>query len=649
MKSETQPSKSLGVRIALGVVAFALLGGMTFTFLPYLQQGGLSQNDGTPAFKVNDQTVTEEDIKAFQSRSAIFNNTEGMIGDDLKRVMVSYLIQEAALKDDASSVKIANSEVQKIIDDYRKANNLQDRQKWREFVTNQLQTTEPKLREDLRNNLRIQKRSEEVKASATVTDPEAKLFYEAFKDQFKSEPRVVARQIVVKDQAKAADLLKQARAGADFAKLATENNTGDLAKTAGAVGATGTETEPKEVAKLAFPEAVSTAVFALKAPGLTDVIKDGSNFYIVKVEKILPAAAKTFDEAKNDVMTRAKAFKEAQVVEAWQESVVKNAKVEFIDSKWKVEDPIVAVVDKQNVKYSEVLNTLYSNQQISQFIQPGNAQAESFVNQFFKPQAVESLINQYAAVEIAKKLNQPFIGGRAQLEAELVAYQGRNETVTEAEIEAFYKQNQTQYAVPGSASLKEASFKDKNKALAFRDSFVKGGKDFTKDAGKAGATVNETGTVTDTSSNVSPVILQSIFKSGRLTGAGEGSVSDVLEVDKKFVVAYVSDLVKPSVKTLAEVHDDIREQVLQQKISQKGQAFITAERKKLKVENKLQDILKAQQTEVDAANPKTLEDSQKDSGSAGGTNSGGETSGTENKDSGTTGTENKDSGSTNNQ
>lgn len=257
---------------------------------------------------------------------------------------------------------------------------------------------------------------------------------------------------------------------------------------------------------------------------------------------------------------------------------------------------------------------------------------------------MESLINQYAAVEIAKKQNQPFIGGRAQLEAELVAYQGRNETVTEAEIAAFYKQNQAQYAVAGNASLKEATFKDKSKALAFRDSFVKGGKDFTKDAGKAGGTVNETGTVTDTSSNVSPVVLQSVFKSGRLTSAGEGSVTDVLEVDKKFVVAYVSDLVKPSVKTLAEVHEDIRAQVLQQKISQKGQAFITAERKKLKVENKLEEVLKAQQTEVDAANPKTLEDAQKDTGAGSGTDAGGNTSGTDKKDTGSTGTEN--SGST---
>ncbi|WP_229684799.1 peptidylprolyl isomerase [Deinococcus roseus] len=615
---------------------------MTFTFLPYLQGGGLSQTKGTPAFKVNDQTVTEEDIKAFQGRSAIFANTEGMIGDDLKRVMVSFLIQEAALKDDAAKVKVANSEVQKIIDDYRKANSLQDRQKWRDYVTTNLQTTEPKLREDLRNNLRIQKRIDEVKASATVTDPEAKLFYDAFKDQFKSEPKVVARQIVVKDQAKAADLLKQAKAGADFAALARANST-ENAKNDGAVGASGTSTEPTEVAKLAFTEAVSTAVFGMTAPGLTDVIKDGNNYYIVKVEKVVPAAAKTFEEAKNDVKEKAKAFKEAQVVEAWQESVVKNAKVQVIDSKWKVEDPDVAVVDGQGIKYSNVLNSLYSNQQISQFIQPGNAQAESFVNQFFKPQAVESLINQYVAVEIARNLKEPYIGSRQQVEAEMVSYQGRAETVTEADIAAFYKQNQTQFAVAGSAGLKEATFKDKAKALAFRDSFIKGGKDFTKDAGKAGGTVNETGTITDTSSNVSPILIQSIFKSGRLTAAGEGSLTDVLEVDKKFVVAYVSDLVKPSVKTLAEVHDQIRDQVLQQKVTQKGQAFIAAERKKLKVENKLETVLKAQQTEVDAANPKTLEDSQKGTENAGaGTGTGTESTGAGTESTGTNDTKKTD-------
>ena len=65
MKSETQSTKSLGLRLALGAVAVLMLGGMTAVFIPFIQNGGLSQTNGTPAFKVNDQTVTEEDIKAF--------------------------------------------------------------------------------------------------------------------------------------------------------------------------------------------------------------------------------------------------------------------------------------------------------------------------------------------------------------------------------------------------------------------------------------------------------------------------------------------------------------------------------------------------------------------------------------------------------
>lgn len=637
MNSEPTSTKSLGLRLTLGAVAVLLLGGMTAAFIPLLRNGGLSQQSGTPAFKVNDVTVTEEDIADFQKNNQIFSTTEGMIGDDLKRVMISYLIQENVLKDDAAKIKISGKEVDEQIDSIRKSNGLEDSQKWKDALNN-AGLTETLLKQRIRDSLRIQKRGEEVRASAAaVTDAEAKLFYEAFKDQFKSEPRVVARQIVVTDAAKAADLLKKAKAGEDFAALARENST-ELAKNDGAVGATGTETTPKESAKLAFPESVANVVFGLTKPGLTDVIKDGSKFYIVKVEKVLPAAAKTFDEAKNDIMEKAKVFKEGQVVEAWQENAVKNAKVEYINTKWKVEDPIVAVVDGNNIKYSQILTTLYTNQQISQFIQPGNSQAEGFINQFFKPQAVESLINQYVAVEVAKKLNQPFIGNRAQVEGALVAYQGRNETVTEADIAAFYKQNAAQFAVSGSASLKEATFKDKNKALAFRDSFLKGGKDFTKDAGKAGATVNETGTITESSSEVNPVIIQSVFKSGRLTSAGEGSLTDVLEVDKKFVVGYVSDLVKPTTRSLDEVREQIRTQLQQQKVTQKGQAFLAAERKKLKVENKLADVLKEQQTQVDAANPKQLEDANKDAGE----NAAGENAGAGETGSGSSNTEKKD-------
>lgn len=76
-------------------------------------------------------------------------------------------------------------------------------------------------------------------------------------------------------QTKANDLVKQARGGADFAELAKTNSDD---KTSGEKGGEYPMIHPG-------PDPVRTAIFAAKPGDITDPIKQGTSFYIIKVEE----------------------------------------------------------------------------------------------------------------------------------------------------------------------------------------------------------------------------------------------------------------------------------------------------------------------------------------------------------------------------
>jgi parvulin-like peptidyl-prolyl isomerase len=94
-----------------------------------------------------------------------------------------------------------------------------------------------------------------------------RFYFEAHQENYKTEPRVQARQIVVDDKKVAEEVLAKAKAGEDFTALAKKYSKVG-AEQGGALGAAPGESAPKPVTKVVFPEKVAEAVFALKGPGL---------------------------------------------------------------------------------------------------------------------------------------------------------------------------------------------------------------------------------------------------------------------------------------------------------------------------------------------------------------------------------------------
>nr|WP_246581008.1 peptidylprolyl isomerase [Deinococcus aestuarii] len=576
---------------------------MAYQFTPNVGSLFGNRQQGTPALKVNGQTVTVEELEAIRRGNPVLGSVEtGVLADDFKTFVVSQAVRQHLFQQAVGDIDVSRADVNAEVQKVREANNLNDNKAW----TDALQgagLTDATYRTQVRSQLAIQRKVEDLqKTAAPATDAEARAYYDLNPQAFQSDARIVGRQIVVADKAKAQSLLAQVRGGADFATLARQNST-EFKDRGGALGPV-ENGAPRPVAQVALPAEVGAAAFALTQGGVTDVVESGGKFYIVKVERFLPPAVKPFDEAKADAATAVTEQKKNAVVERWATDLERGAKVEAVDPNWKTENPTVAQVAGQKIPYSDVVAQVVQNQQFASLLgQVPGEQAAGLVNGILKPQVVEGLISGYGAEKLVQDRKLPLTGTRQELAAALAAYGARDVKVTDADIQAFYTQNRQQFETPGSATVAEASFPDRAKATAFRQGW-NGQGSFVAAASRAGGTVSERGSVTAGGETLGEELNAAVFTSRNLRDVGEGSLSEVVPVGQRFSVAYVTDLKPGATQPLAAVRAQIQDQVLAQKRQEAGQAYLAREIATLGPVNNLQQVLAAQEKRVAAQAPK---------------------------------------------
>jgi peptidyl-prolyl cis-trans isomerase D len=148
-----------------------------------------------------------------------------------------------------------------------------------------------------------------VEESLAVSDAQVRARYSTSMDNFRMPERVHARHILLKTtgksdaekkalQAKAQDLLKQLKAGADFADLAQKNSedtgTGQRGGDLGWV-----------VRGQTVPEFEKT-VFSLKPKEMSNVVTTEYGYHMVQVLEKEPARVKPFEEVKADLIKELK-------------------------------------------------------------------------------------------------------------------------------------------------------------------------------------------------------------------------------------------------------------------------------------------------------------------------------------------------------
>ncbi|MBZ5596574.1 MAG: peptidylprolyl isomerase [Acidobacteriia bacterium] len=157
-----------------------------------------------------------------------------------------------------------------------------------------------------------------LEQSINPTDADLRRLYDAQKDQFRTQERVQVRHILLKTagkppdedakmRAKADDLLKQIKAGTDFAALAGKNSEdpGSAAK-GGDLGwiVRGQTVKPFE-----------DAAFSLKPKETSGVIKTEYGYHIIQVLQHEQAHQNTFDEVKSQIADQLRKQRASQIMQ----------------------------------------------------------------------------------------------------------------------------------------------------------------------------------------------------------------------------------------------------------------------------------------------------------------------------------------------
>lgn len=172
---------------------------------------------------------------------------------------------------------------------------------------------------------------EKIGASINLSDDELRKLYASSLDRYRTGERVMARHILLMTQnksaddtkkleAKAADLLKQVKGGADFAEIAKKNS--DDPGSAPKGGDLGWVTKGQMV-----PNFEATA-FSLKKGEISNVIKTEYGFHIVQVTDREDARVKPFDEVKAELATESK----KQLVFDRMQSSIEQARAALVKS-----------------------------------------------------------------------------------------------------------------------------------------------------------------------------------------------------------------------------------------------------------------------------------------------------------------------------
>jgi peptidyl-prolyl cis-trans isomerase C len=196
--------------------------------------------------------------------------------------------------------------------------------------------TEKELEEFARKEIYINNLIEnEIASKITVTEADAKKFYDDNAEKFKQPETVQASHILIgidpkasadeknKAKEKAAALLKRAKAGEDFAKLAKDNSTCPSAAQGGNLGYFG---------KGQMVPTFETAAFSLKSGEISEVVETQFGYHIIKVTDKKPAGTVPFADAKKEIIDYLKIQIIQQDISKYVEKLRKEAKIEIMNS-----------------------------------------------------------------------------------------------------------------------------------------------------------------------------------------------------------------------------------------------------------------------------------------------------------------------------
>ncbi len=261
---------------------------------------------------VNDEALTLSEIqeegqpvvrKIFQDfvgpeRDRRLEEAEKQLLDDLidRRLMYQVAKREGMLPSDA--------EVSGAIDELKKNNKATDDAQFRAMLKAEGLTLE-QIRRNIGERLAIGRLSaRQIRSSIIINEEELVKYYESNQDKFQRTPQAEIRHIFFGFSTEANEATVHARAeearakiqaGADFIQVAREYSAGSAGETPG---------ELLTVRRGELAPEIEAAAFSLSAGGVSSLIRTGTGYHLVKVERIQADSVAPFAEVRESIRDR---------------------------------------------------------------------------------------------------------------------------------------------------------------------------------------------------------------------------------------------------------------------------------------------------------------------------------------------------------
>lgn len=266
------------------------------------------KKDKTQSNAATDSSQSKQPATSQQTQNQQSNQPKPLAGNELARVGAWTITLEefnerlAALKEVIPEFDITNIEAKKLVLDelVRQQLLVEDAEKSGMDKNKDIEAAV----EEFRRTLIVREVAKNLTEKISVTDADAQSFYNEKKDQLVDPPEYRVREIVLKDQIKANEILVEVLKGSDFSELAKLNSISASATIGGDLGF---------ITQEPFPE-MATEILALKAGETSNVFKGPQGYYIIKLEEIKDGKTIPFEEIKNEIIQSQTLLKQQEAI-----------------------------------------------------------------------------------------------------------------------------------------------------------------------------------------------------------------------------------------------------------------------------------------------------------------------------------------------
>lgn len=152
------------------------------------------------------------------------------------------------------------------------------------------------------------------------TDDELKRYYESNLDKFRQPETVKLGLISMESEAKAKEALALVKGGEDFGAVAARMSEDSYRVKGGDIGHIHRGRVLKEIEDVAF---------SLKSGEMSDLIKAGNTWFIIRVGDRAPERLLSFDDAKDKLKRELEAKGAAELLATWLKDLRQKAKIEI--------------------------------------------------------------------------------------------------------------------------------------------------------------------------------------------------------------------------------------------------------------------------------------------------------------------------------